>query len=131
MVTLKVSTGPGKVKIPNVVGESETTAQNQLQNFHVMTKTDANSTMPQGNVVRQDPTGGTQVLQGSTVTLFVSGGGTQVPNVVGDPQATASPILQGQGFKVTPSSRPGRPTPPRATCSSSSRQRHPAPPARR
>jgi beta-lactam-binding protein with PASTA domain len=30
----------------------------------------------------------------------VSGGGTQVQNVVGDPQNTAIQILQGQGFKV-------------------------------
>jgi serine/threonine-protein kinase len=30
----------------------------------------------------------------------VSGGGTPVQNVVGDPQSTAVQILQGQGFKV-------------------------------
>ena len=100
MVTLNVSSGPGKVKVPPVVGESETTAQNQLQNFHVVTKTDANSTKPEGTVVRQDPTGGTLELPGSTVTIWVSGGGTQVQNVVGDPQNTAIQILQGQGFKV-------------------------------
>ena len=39
-------------------------------------------------------------LPGSTVTIWVSGGGTQVQNVVGDPQNTAIQILQGQGFKV-------------------------------
>ena len=100
VVTLNVSTGPGKVKVPSVVGESETTAQNQLQNFHVVTKTDANSTKPAGTVVRQNPTGGTLALPGSTVTIWVSGGGTQVQNVVGDPQNTAIQILQGQGFKV-------------------------------
>ncbi len=100
VVTLNVSTGPGKVKVPPVVGESETTAQNQLQKFHVVTKTDANSTKPAGTVVRQDPTGGTLALPGGTVAIWVSGGGTPVQNVVGDPQSTAVQILQGQGFKV-------------------------------
>ena len=100
VVTLNVSTGPGKVKVPPVVGESETTAQNQLQNFHVVTKTDANSTKPEGTVVRQNPDGGTLALPGSTVTIWVSGGGTQVQNVVGDPQNTAIQILEGQGFRV-------------------------------
>jgi eukaryotic-like serine/threonine-protein kinase len=100
VVTLNVSSGPGKVKMPSVVGESEATAQNQLQSFHVVTKTDTNSTKPAGTVVKQSPAGGTKLLPGSTVTIWVSGGGTPVQNVVGDPQNTAIQILQGQGFKV-------------------------------
>jgi serine/threonine-protein kinase len=100
VVTLNVSTGPGKVKMPKVTGESETAAQNQLQKFHVITKTAANSTEPQGTVVRQNPDPGTLLLPGSTVTIWVSGGGTAVQNTVGDPQNTAVQILQGQGFKV-------------------------------
>ena len=100
VVTLNVSTGPGKVKMPKVVGESETTAQNQLQSFHVVTKTAANSTQAAGTVVRQNPDPGTLLLPGSTVTIWVSGGGTQVTDTVGDPQNTAIQILQGQGFKV-------------------------------
>ena len=111
-VTLDVSAGPKKVTIPNVVGESENTAQSQLQSLglNVTTKTAPNSTLPQGKVVRTDPPVGTLVKQGSTVMLFVSGGGTQVPSVIGDPKATAESILSNAGFKVTggDDGRPGR-----------------------
>ena len=100
VVTLKVSAGPKKIKMPKVTGESEATAQSQLQNFHVVTKTAPNSTKPAGTVVSQSPAAGTLLLPNSTVTISVSGGGTQVQDTVGDPQATAVSILQNQGFKV-------------------------------
>jgi eukaryotic-like serine/threonine-protein kinase len=101
-VTLRVSAGPKKVTIPNVVGDSENTAQSQMQGLglNVTTKTAPNSTLPQGKVARTDPPVGTQVKQGSTVVLFVSGGGTQVPSVIGDPKATAESILSNAGFQV-------------------------------
>jgi serine/threonine-protein kinase len=51
-------------------------------------------------VARTDPAVGTQVKQGSTVVLFVSGGGTQVPSVIGDPKSTAESILSNAGFQV-------------------------------
>ncbi len=101
-VTLRVSAGPKKVTIPNVVGDSEPTAQSQLQNLglNVTTKTAPNSALAQGKVARTNPPAGTQVKQGSTVVLYVSGGGTQVPSVIGDPQATAQSILKNAGFQV-------------------------------
>ena len=34
------------------------------------------------------------------MTLFVSGGGTQVPSVIGDPKSTAESILSNAGFQV-------------------------------
>jgi eukaryotic-like serine/threonine-protein kinase len=100
VVTLRVSAGPKKISVPNVVGESQATAQQELSKFQVITKTDNNSTAPQGKVVRQDPTAGTLLAQGGQVTIFVSGGGSQVQNVVGDPKATAVSILRNQGFEV-------------------------------
>jgi serine/threonine-protein kinase len=100
VVTLDVSTGPHKIKMPPVVGESESTAQNQLQQFQVTTKTDPTSAKPAGTVVRQNPAAGTLLAPNSPVTIYVSGGGTQVQSTVGDPKATAVSILQNEGFKV-------------------------------
>ncbi|HEY8045759.1 MAG TPA: PASTA domain-containing protein, partial [Streptosporangiaceae bacterium] len=100
VVTLDVSTGPHKIKMPPVVGESEATAQNQLQQFQVTTKTDPTSAKPAGTVVRQNPAAGTLLAPNSPVTIYVSGGGTQVQSTVGDPKATAVSILQNEGFKV-------------------------------
>ena len=101
-VTLRVSAGPKKVSIPNVIGQSEGSAQSTLQGLglNVTTKADPTSTLPQGKVAKTNPPAGTQVKQGSTVTLFVSGGGAQVPSVIGDPKSTAQSILSNAGFQV-------------------------------
>jgi beta-lactam-binding protein with PASTA domain len=102
VVTLYVSTGPQLVKVPDVVGQQQANAQNTLanQNFSVNVVSDPNSAKPTGTVVKQSPPALTPVAPGSKVTIFVSGGGVQVSNVVGDPQATAQSILSGEGFNV-------------------------------
>jgi eukaryotic-like serine/threonine-protein kinase len=101
LVTLYVSTGAAPVAVPNVVGESETSAQSALQakQFQVSVKPDPTSTQPSGTVVSQSPSGGTAPL-GSTVTITVSGGAVQVPTVVGDSQQTANQVLTSAGFAV-------------------------------
>ena len=102
LVTLYVSTGAAPVAVPNVVGESETSAQSALQakQFQVAVKPDPNSTQPSGTVVSQSPSGGT-APPGSTVTITVSGGAVQVPTVVGDSQQTANQVLSTAGFAVS------------------------------
>src|SRR5215472_4438505 len=72
-VTLVVSSGPGKVSVPNVVGETAGAAQSQLQNLglQVNEQSAPNSTQPSGTVVRQNPPANTQVAPGSMVTIFV------------------------------------------------------------
>jgi serine/threonine-protein kinase len=108
-VTLFVSTGPQQVTVPNVVGEAATAAQSQLQNLNLIVtqKPDPTSTAPKGQVTKQTPGGQTKVSPGSTVTIYVSGGGVQVPGVTGDSAATAEQILQGAGFNVVPKTVPG------------------------
>ncbi len=100
VVTLFVSTGPAKIKVPNVVGMQEADAQSALQQFRVNTKIDPNSTAPQGRVVRQSPQAGSMLYPQDIVTIWVSGGGVAVPNVVGDPVSTARQILRNAGFTV-------------------------------
>ena len=101
-VKLFVSEGPASVKVPRVVGETENAATSQLENagFVVSQKPQPNSTAPQGQVVSQNPKAGTSVSKGSSITIYVSGGGAQVPSVIGDPMATAQQILSGAGFNV-------------------------------
>jgi serine/threonine-protein kinase len=107
VVTLNVSAGPKKIAVPRVVGEQQSAALQALSNFNPQTKTDPTSNAPAGQVVRQVPTPGTLVAPGSTVTIYVSGGGAQVSNVIGDPQATATQILKGEGFQVNAQVVPG------------------------
>ena len=62
------------------------------------------SSKPAGEVTAQDPPPGTKQPEGSAVRINVSKGPTpvSVPNVVGEPIATATSALQAQGFKVSP-----------------------------
>ncbi len=86
-VKLFVSSGAAKKPVPDVVGEQELTAENDLQNagFKIGTpKTDPTSSKPQGTVISQSPAGGSSARVGTTVSIVVSGGGVKVPDVVGD-----------------------------------------------
>jgi beta-lactam-binding protein with PASTA domain/tRNA A-37 threonylcarbamoyl transferase component Bud32 len=107
-VTLYVSSGPGKVSVPNVEGKQQNDAETTLQNdgFSVVVKQDTTSTQPQGTVVNQNPTGGTMVNPGSQVTIYVSGA-AQVPNVVGLSLSSAQASLKSDGFTVNVETTPG------------------------
>jgi eukaryotic-like serine/threonine-protein kinase len=102
LVTLYVSTGAAPVAVPNVVGQSVSSAQSTLQakGFNVSIKADPTSTQPAGTVISQNPSGGT-AAPGSTVTLTYSGGASSVPSVIGDSQQTAQQILTTAGFSVS------------------------------
>ncbi len=73
-VTITVSTGPEQTEVPNVEGEDEDTAQQILEDegFQVQVE-DVDGPPPlDGTVVDQDPEGGTEANEGSTVTIFVA-----------------------------------------------------------
>jgi eukaryotic-like serine/threonine-protein kinase len=110
-VKLFVSTGPASVTVPNVIGLSESTAMNDLQSkgFSVSEKAAPNSTAPANQVVRQSPGANTPATKGSTVTIWVSGGGTLVPGVIGDSQTQATSTLENDGFTVNAITNSGPP----------------------
>jgi serine/threonine protein kinase/beta-lactam-binding protein with PASTA domain len=102
VVKLFVSTGAAKVAVPNVKGELAATATSALENkgFTVNEQQAPDSTLPPNTVARQSPAAGTLAAKGSTVIIFVSGGGTKVPGVVGDSQQGATQQLENDGFSV-------------------------------
>jgi serine/threonine-protein kinase len=111
-VTLFVSNGPPQVKVPNVLHQNEPDARNLLINegFKVHEVTDQNSAAKPNTVVGQSPAPNTLVNKGATVTLSVSPGGSQVPNVVGEQVAIAQGQLANAGFtnvQVNEVSSPG------------------------
>jgi serine/threonine-protein kinase len=75
-VTILVSTGPSTVTVPQVTCISINAAQNQLRQAGLVPALSTqsvpiNPACPNGNkVAQQDPAAGTQVDEGSTVTLF-------------------------------------------------------------
>jgi eukaryotic-like serine/threonine-protein kinase len=105
-VTLFVSSGQAQKKIPNVVGESQTQATEDLTRSGFEVQQHNQSTPNQsdvGNVLSQSPPGNTNAPAGSAVTIVVGSAPTtaSVPTVTGDPPANAVSALTTAGFKVT------------------------------
>ena len=107
-VTVNVSTGAANVNLPNVQGTQGTAAQTQLQNAgftNVSLVPDPQSTLPSGEVDHMSPAPGSYPT-GQAITLYVSGGGVQVPNVTNQTAQVATATLQQDGFTVQVTSTP-------------------------
>lgn len=106
-VTLIVSSGPGQVAVPPVVGQTRNAAEQQLSALGLESSfTEETSDRPEGEVISQSPDAGTKVDAGSTVELVVSKGPepvatVDVPNVVGLTRSDA--IAQITGLGLSPS----------------------------
>ncbi|MCB2412628.1 Stk1 family PASTA domain-containing Ser/Thr kinase [Demequina sp. TTPB684] len=75
-VTIKVAKAPTTVEVPNVVGSSQAQAMSALNNVGLKSSvTEENHlTVPAGQVISQNPSGGIKVAIGTTVNLVVSKG---------------------------------------------------------
>jgi serine/threonine-protein kinase len=104
-VEIFVSSGKPLVKVPDVTNQSQSSAKSTLQGagFQVQTTTQTSTTAKAGTVISQNPSGGTQLTAGSTVTITVAKAPptAKVPNVVNQSQQAATATLKGSGFKVT------------------------------
>jgi serine/threonine-protein kinase len=99
-VVIVVSSGPRMVTVPNVKHDSVTQAETALRaaGFQVSQQTSNNTNAPPNIVVKQDPPGNAKARFGSTVTIFVSPGGSVVPAVVGENYQVALGKLSNAGF---------------------------------
>jgi beta-lactam-binding protein with PASTA domain/tRNA A-37 threonylcarbamoyl transferase component Bud32 len=97
--------GGGKqVTVPTVVGADQANAEARLRQDGFKTdSTPKTSERPAGEVIGQDPSGGSRAEKGSTVDLTVSAGPAQVgvPQVVGLTLPSAQGRLQRAGLKWT------------------------------
>ncbi len=95
--------GGGKqVTVPTVVGADQANAEARLRQDGFKTdSTPKTSDRPAGEVIGQDPSGGSKAKKGSTVELTVSSGPSQVgvPQVVGLTLQSAQGRLQRAGLK--------------------------------
>jgi serine/threonine-protein kinase len=131
-VTVNVSTGTGQstttttttattsgttttaapVRVPRVVGLAQTPALRRLNVLGLLpTVVYVRSSQPANRVVSQLPKSGTSLRHGARVRVNVSTGpnpqpNADVPNVVGQDQATAAQTLRDAGFKVAVLNRP-------------------------
>ncbi len=100
-VTITVSSGPKLVKVPVLVGSQREVAVQQLRSRGLApTVSEAVSSSPEGEVIRQSPSAGTQVDPGSTVSIVVSKGAQKVavPNVIGKQRSDAVSALRAAGL---------------------------------
>jgi serine/threonine-protein kinase len=109
-VDFVVSTGKPAVPLPDVVGQNKDDAADQLRGLGlrvVLTQRDTDD--PKDQVVEMQPPGGTQVSDGSKVTLFWSDGPEAVPDVLGKSEADATQLIEDAGFKVSTIEDPSTP----------------------
>jgi len=92
------------VIVPTVVGMAQAAATTAITSagLSVGTITQQYSGSAAGNVISQNPTGGTTVATGSTVDIVVSLGSPVVPTVVGMTQAAATSTITAATLTVGP-----------------------------
>ncbi|GIH18678.1 Stk1 family PASTA domain-containing Ser/Thr kinase [Rugosimonospora africana] len=103
-VTLTLSLGPERYTVPNEQGRAYSEAAGALTAMKMVPKRvdKYDDSLPAGFVLSTDPGPGTIVPPGAQITVNVSKGKApiQVPNVIGQDQATATQQLTGLGLKV-------------------------------
>ncbi len=98
-VVYHLSKGSEKVTIPNVVGMTQAQATSKLESagFAVSTTTETSKDVDKGNVTKQSKTG--TAAKGTTITITISSGLGEVPNVVGMSESKAKETIDKSGYK--------------------------------
>jgi serine/threonine-protein kinase len=110
-VTVFVSSGPAPVRVPDLAGQQQATAEASLTSAGLSVGTvtrQPSSTQPAGTVISQSPGAGSSVPAGGKVNLTVAEAPKEatVPNVVGKSEALAAAALGGAGFTPKTASAP-------------------------
>ena len=94
-------------RVPNVVGKSEAEAEKLIQeaNLIVHHDSDYSSDVEEGNVISSDPKAGTEVEEGTEVTIVISLGAEQatVPDLRNKTASAAESALADAGLSGSPS----------------------------
>ena len=105
-ITVVVSKGTEKTKVPNVEGKEEEEAIKLIEEAKLKAEVieETSQTVEEGHVISQETDPDTEVSAGDTVKIHVSTGTgikqVKVQNVVGQTEANAKAALEGQGLKV-------------------------------
>ena len=100
-VTLRVSRGPRLATVPVLVGIPRTLAVQQIRSRGLVPEvSEEAASAPAGEVIRQSPSAGSELPQGSSVSMVVSEGEEQVsiPNVIGKERREAVEALRAEGL---------------------------------
>jgi beta-lactam-binding protein with PASTA domain/predicted Ser/Thr protein kinase len=103
-VMLFVSRGPKLTKVPVLVGSQRQLAVQQIRGRGLAPSvSEEENRAPEGQVISQSPSAGTEVEPGSTVSIIVSSGEkeevSKVPNVIGEERREAVEALRAAGLQ--------------------------------
>jgi eukaryotic-like serine/threonine-protein kinase len=102
-VEVRVSKGVRQIAVPDVLGQSESSATAELQGagFEVSVTQASSDTVSEGLVSAQSPGAGTETAKGSTVTITISTGPelTTTPDVIGEEVSTARAMIRDAGLR--------------------------------
>jgi serine/threonine-protein kinase len=110
-VAVRVSSGPGRIDVPDLLWDSATEARASLRRAGFLARTfEVSSKEPRGTVVAQSPQPRSELSRGSSIRLDVSTGTdpdppalprhVRVPSVTGRTLATAQDGLEARGLVV-------------------------------
>lgn len=103
-VYFSTNSASNRITIPDVTGESQTDATNQLESLglKVATVEKSSADVATGKIIEASPSVGSTVQRGSTVTLTVSTGKevTEVPDLTGKDTAAARRLLETAGLTL-------------------------------
>ena len=105
IIFLRVSKGPEKQRIPDLTGKSEAEAQKLLSRMGlrlIVDATEPSAQIPAGNIIRQKPAAGTEVIKDSVVKVVVSKAmeGLTSPSLIGKTVQEAQTILEPLGVSL-------------------------------
>jgi serine/threonine-protein kinase len=91
-VDVVISAGKGTAQVPNLRGHPAATATNELglAGFTAAQKSETSNEVGPGDVIRMDPSAGTVVDRGSTVTIIVSSGPPTTTTTAGSGTTTTT-----------------------------------------
>lgn len=127
-ITYWVSSGRPQATVPDLTNHTQDAAQTALADAGLLlgaVTLEPSTTVPSGEVIRQDPAAGVEVAKGSAVNIVVSSGSPSpspspsptastvtIPNVYGMDSTSATDTLTADGFDVKVKQKGGTGQPP-------------------
>ncbi|WP_455423390.1 Stk1 family PASTA domain-containing Ser/Thr kinase [Bifidobacterium myosotis] len=106
--TITIYVSNGMTKVPDLVGQTKDSVLAQYSGtgpgkFNFIVESEASDTVPEGSITRMNPSSGSDIQQGGTITIWVSTGKQKatVPSIAaGTSYVTAKLMLEAKGFAV-------------------------------
>jgi serine/threonine-protein kinase len=101
-VALEISAGKPTVQVPDLIGDNKDAAAQALRQLKLTpVLKEKKSDETAGNVVDLKPGVGTEVTEGTKVTVLYASGPQKIPDVVGLTESQATKLLKEAGFEVS------------------------------